>query len=127
MKDVKQMVFSALAALDIPIQDNPVKLSHRDAPYAIIRTIGAPQTKYKNYYKMSWLLRVDVFSKYKGEKEILDYYSQVLDKLDTLRQEEGITYIFPTISIMDDKELGPITKHGVISITVDTQEGVAQE
>lgn len=127
MINVKQMVFDALAALDIPIQDNPVNLGHKEASYAIIRTIGAPQTKYKNYYKMSWLLRVDVFSKYKGEKEILDYYSQVLDKLDALRQEEGITYIFPTITIMDEKEIGPITKHGVISITVDTMEGVVQE
>ena len=59
---------------------------------------------------------------YKGEKEIKDYYNEVVKKIDLVRQEEKITYAQSSLSIMDDKELGPITKHGVITISVDTME-----
>jgi len=43
-------------------------------------------------------------------------------KIDLVRQEEKITYAQSSLSIMDDKEIGPITKHGVITISVDTME-----
>lgn len=123
MLDMKEEVYKALSAIDFPIQDNPNGLSHSKCPYSIIRTIGCPKREYKNYFKVNWLLRVDVFSNYKGEAEILNYYNQVLDKLKQLRQQiKEITYITPDITIMDEKELGPVNKHGVISINIDTME-----
>lgn len=122
MLDVKQIVYNALSSLSVKITDNPDGNGHKDCPYAILRTITTAPVDYKNFTKVTWLLRVDVFSTYKGEKEIKDYYNEVVKKIDLVRQEEKITYTQSSLSIMDDKELGPITKHGVITISVDTME-----
>lgn len=122
MLDVKQIVYNALSNLSVKITDNPDGIGHKNCPYAILRTITTAPIKYKNFTKVTWLLRVDVFSTYKGEKEIKDYYNEVVKKIDLVRQEEKITYAQSSLSIMDDKELGPITKHGVITISVDTME-----
>lgn len=121
MLDVKQIVYNALSGLSVKITDNPDG-KHKNCPYAILRTITTAPINYKNFTKVTWLLRVDVFSTYKGEKEIKDYYNEVVKKIDLVRQEEKITYAQSSLSIMDDKELGPITKHGVITISVDTME-----
>jgi len=122
MLDVKQIVYNALSGLSIKITDNPDGNGHKNCPYAILRTITTAPINYKNFTKVTWLLRVDVFSTYKGEKEIKDYYNEVVKKIDSVRQEEKITYAQSSLSIMDDKEIGPITKHGVITISVDTME-----
>lgn len=122
MLDVKQIVYNALSSLSVKITDNPDGNGHKNCPYAILRTITTAPVNYKNFTKVTWLLRVDVFSIYKGEKEIKDYYNEVVKKIDLVRQEEKITYAQSSLSIMDDKEIGPITKHGVITISVDTME-----
>ena len=122
MLDVKQIVYNALSSLSVKITDNPDGNGHKNCPYAILSTITTAPIKYKNFTKVTWLLRVDVFSTDKGEKEIKDYYNEVVKKIDLVRQEEKITYAQSSLSIMDDKELGPITKHGVITISVDTME-----
>ena len=122
MLDVKQIVYNALSSLSVKITDNPDGKGYKNCPYAILRTITTAPVKYKNFTKVTWLLRVDVFSTYKGEKEIKDYYNEVVKKIDLVRQEEKITYAQSSLSITDDKELGPITKHGVITISVDTME-----
>lgn len=122
MLDVKQIVYNALSSLSVKITDNPDGNGHKNCPYAILRTITTAPVNYKNFTKVTWLLRVDVFSTYKGEKEIKDYYNEVVKKIDLVRQEEKITYAQSSLSIMDDKETGPITKHGVITISVDTME-----
>lgn len=122
MLDVKQIVYNALSSLSVKITDNPDGNGHKNCPYAILRIITTAPVNYKNFTKVTWLLRVDVFSTYKGEKEIKDYYNEVVKKIDLVRQEEKITYAQSSLSIMDDKEIGPITKHGVITISVDTME-----
>ena len=62
-----------------------------------------------------------MFSTYK-EKKKLRLLNEVVKKIDLVRQEEKITYAQSSLSIMDDKETGPIAKHGVITISVDTME-----
>ena len=121
MIDIKQMLFNKLRDLSIPIKDNPTM--ERKSLYGILRTINVIPEKRKNYMKNNWLLRLDVFSTYKGEKEILNYYNtEVVPKLQEIQELDGITYINTSCSIMDDKETGPIKKHGVISIAVETME-----
>lgn len=124
MLDVKQIVYNAIYNLSIRINDNPdYETGHKNCPYALLRTILEKPTEYKNYTKVNWLLRVDVFSNYKGEKEIKDYYEkEVKRRLDLIQQEEGITYVESSLMIMDEKELGPVNKHGVITISIETME-----
>lgn len=122
--DIKQAVYNLIYDLSIKVTDNPdYESGHKNCPYAILRTILEQPTAYKNFKKVNWILRVDVFSNYKGEKEIKDYYEKEITKrLNLLQQEEGITYVESSLTIMDEKELGPVNKHGVISIHVDTME-----
>lgn len=124
MLDVKQSIYNALYNLSIRVNDNPdYETGQKNCPYAIVRTLLEKPTEYKNFRKVNWIFRVDVFSKYKGEKEIKDYYEkEVKRKLDLIQQDEGITYVESNLSIMDDKELGPVVKHGVITISIETME-----
>lgn len=124
MLDVKQIVYNALYNLSIRLNDNPdYEAGHSKCPYAILRTILEKPTNYKNFKKVNWVFRVDVFSNYKGEKEIKDYYEkEVTRRLDLIQQEEGITYVESNLTIMDEKELGPVNKHGVITIVIETME-----
>jgi hypothetical protein len=124
MLDVKQSIYNALYNLSIRVNDNPdYETGHKNCPYSIVRTLLEKPTEYKNFRKVNWIFRVDVFSKYKGEKEIKDYYEkEVKRKLDLIQQDEGITYVESNLSIMDDKELGPVVKHGVITISIETME-----
>lgn len=122
MLDIKKIVFEAIKALSIPVKDNP-QVRSKKFPFGILRTINVAPQQLKNYSKTNWLIRLDVFSDYKGEKELLDYYNnEVVPKVKELQQVDGITYITSTCSIMDDKEQGPVVKHAVISFTVDTME-----
>lgn len=122
MIDIKQMVFSNLKSLSIPIKDNPTQ-ERKQIPYGILKTINVIPENRKNYMKNNWLLRLDVFSNYKGEKEILDYYNnEIVPKVKELMKADEITYINTTCQIIDDKETGPVKKHGVISISVETME-----
>lgn len=124
MLDVKQIIYNAIYNLSIRVNDNPdYETGHKNCPYAILRTISQAPMNYKNFTKVNWLLRVDVFSNYKGEKEIKDYYEkEVTKRLNLVQQEEGITYVQSSLSIMDEKELGPVNKHGVITISIETME-----
>lgn len=124
MLDVKQIVYNALVGLSIKVNDNPdYESNYKNCPFVLLRTINEHPVHYKNFNKGNWLFRVDVFSTYKGEKEIKDYYEkEILRQLDLLQQEEQITYIDSTCSIMDDKEKGPVVKHGVITISIETME-----
>jgi len=124
MLDIKTKVYNALSDLSISLSDNPdYYKDHNKCPFAILRTINESPQYYKNFQKANWLIRIDVFSKYKGEKEIKDYYeNEVLPAVKGLLEEDGITYITPSIGIMDESELGPIQKHGVISLVIDTME-----
>lgn len=120
MLDIKQMVFENIKGLGIPVTDNPNK---KKLPYGILRTINVIPENRKNYMKNNWLLRLDIFSNYKGEKEISDYYnSKIIPAVNEMLKKEGITYMTSSCTIMDDEELGPITKHGIISFNVETME-----
>lgn len=106
------------------MNDNPDQRANTDScPFALLRTISQQPINYKNFSQGNWLLRVDIFSNYKGEKKIKDYYNdEVLPKLKEIQQQDNITYISSTFSIMDEKGLGPVNKHGIITITVETME-----
>lgn len=123
MLDVKEILYTKISSLGIPVQDNPEGQGSKTIPYGILRTINVLNTNYKNYKKVNWLMRLDVFSKYKGEAEILNYYNEgILPMIDEIQKIEQITYVQPTLTIMDEKETGPIAKHGVITIAIETME-----
>lgn len=59
---------------------------------------------------------IDIFSKYKGEKEILDIASNITNHIQTLKNDNpNITYIFQSdLKIMDDNKTGVVKKHAIL-------------
>ena len=60
---------------------------------------------------------IDIFSKYKGEKEILDIVENISNHIQTLRvNNTNIIFISQKdLKILDDNKNGPVKKHGVVS------------
>lgn len=62
-------------------------------------------------------LTIDIFSKYKGEKEILDIVENITDHIQSLRKNDAkIMFISQqSLKILDDNKTGPVKKHGVLT------------
>lgn len=122
MFDVKQAVYDAIREIDIPLEDSPV-FERKKFPYGIFRTINVVRTRYKNFYKSQHLYKFDIFSTYKGEKEVLELCDIIEQHIFTcLMNDKRTTKVDINHDIMDDKEQGPVVKHGIITIVVETME-----
>ena len=62
-------------------------------------------------------LTVDIFSGYPGEKEILQIVEYINDHLlDFVDANPSVMYLsLANLVIIDDKETGPVRKHGIAS------------
>lgn len=122
MFDVKQAVYEAIKEYNLPLEDTPV-MERKKFPYGIFRTINVVRTRYKNYYKAQWLFKFDIFSTYKGEKECLEIFDDLEQRIfNRVMSDDRCTFCDINHDIMDDKEQGPVTKHGIITIVVETME-----
>lgn len=121
MYNVKQKCFELLQpALSFPIDDNPN--NRNKIPYGLLRTVSVMTKPYKNFEKNYWNIKLDMFSKYVGEKEIYDAFEVAKTALKALHDVDEITYVNFDTMIVDDKEQGPVNKHGILSIIVETLE-----
>lgn len=122
MFDVKQAIYDAIKEYNLPLEDTPV-MERKKFPYGIFRTINTVRTRYKNYYKSRWLFKFDIFSTYKGEKECLEIFEDLEQRIfNRVMSDDHCTFCHINHDIMDDKEQGPVTKHGIITIEVETME-----
>lgn len=62
-------------------------------------------------------ITIDIFSKYKGEKEILDIVENISNNIQTMRKENPkIMHISQaSLKILDDNATGIVKKHGVLT------------
>ena len=62
-------------------------------------------------------LTIDIFSKYKGEKEILDIVEDISNHIQNIRKNNiEIMFIAQKgLKILDDKSTGIVKKHGVLT------------
>ena len=62
-------------------------------------------------------ITIDIFSKYKGEKEILTIVEDINNHLQEIRRDNAeIIYISQyDLKILDDNKTGPVKKHGVLT------------
>lgn len=60
---------------------------------------------------------IDIFSTYKGEKEILDIAENITNHIWELRNDNpAIMFVAQKdLKIMDDKKTGPVKKHAVLT------------
>lgn len=126
MINIKQQVYGIVKNAAIPVYDNPhpaAALHKQTFPYCILRQITKDKKNFKNFFECYWHLKIDVFSNYKGDKEINDYYDLIEQQLLNFRNTTSqIMNIETNLVILDDKELGTVQKHGIITIKVFTQE-----
>lgn len=59
---------------------------------------------------------LDIFSSYKGEKEILDMVEDISDHIQQLREENPYisTISQNNLKILQDNSIGPTLEHGVV-------------
>ena len=62
-------------------------------------------------------ITIDIFSKYKGEKEILVIVENINNHIQTIRTDNPeVIYISQyDLKILDDNKTGPVKKHGVLT------------
>lgn len=74
-------------------------------------------------------LIIDIFSKYKGEKEILDIVENITDHIMEMRDiNPKIIYITQKdLKILDDRATGPVKKHGVLYYSFLLSSSIGEE
>ena len=75
------------------------------------------------------ILIIDIFSKYKGEKEILDITSNITNHIQELRAKNpNIIFIMQKdLKILDDNKTGPVKKHGVLTYSFLLSSSIEEE
>lgn len=117
MENLKEIIYKGINSVSFPIVDNPAVVPKNVYPYGIFKVTHIQHSKRKNYSQDRWVFQLDIFSTYKGDKELLEKYYEITDALDKLREDnDKIIALEDNINIMDDKEKGPVQKHGVIMI-----------
>ena len=85
-------------------------------PWLILRTNGYEVSDSFNAKTGKIILVLDIFSQYKGEKEIIEIVENIQNHLPQLQENNPeILYLFQKdLKILDDKKTGPVRRHGVV-------------
>lgn len=121
IQTVKEQIYSILTSdLKYLVVDNPQDNTNNIFPCMLLTTKKITRDKVKNVYQHQVSFKIDVFSTYHGEKEILEIDQKIYDKLqEKLYDNELITYFRQTdFKILDDTSTGIVMKHGILSYTV---------
>lgn len=112
--------------LDYNVTDNPYGEETKSFPYVLVTLSNAHRDKRKNTYLFSVTLKIDIFSDYNGEKEILEMEEEIFDNIEKLYDIELVTYLRESgFRIIDDKSTGVLRKHGIINYTIYSTGGIA--
>ena len=112
--------------LEYNVTDNPYGEETKSFPYVFLTLSDTHRDKRKETYLFSIKFKIDIFSEYNGEKEILDMEEEIYDKIQDLYENEFVTYIRESsFRIMDDKSTGVLRKHGIITYTIYSTGGIA--
>ena len=117
---IKQQFYQLLTQdLQLNVVDNPYATKERTFPYVMLTLQDVKRDVYNNNYLYSIKLKIDIFSDYSGEEEILQMESAIFNKLSKLYENEFVTYVRQSaFRIIDDKSTGSLKKHGIITYTI---------
>lgn len=120
--EIKRTVFNLLSEIGYEVIDNPGRLrEEKEFPFLLCRTTRM-ETKIRNGLKETqYSFLVDIFSKYEGEKEVYEIYEKVAEQLDKLFNDASVIRVAELgVRVFDDKSLGPVLKHGLLTFNVKT-------
>ncbi len=113
----KQRFFQFIQELGYNVDDNG---TYREQfPWLMLRMSDAQVAKSRDINITDIRIVVDIFSTYNGEKEILD----IVDNINAHIREFIAAYpeiqfcFMRSLRIIDDKETGPVRKHGVATFS----------
>lgn len=114
--NIKEDLYQLITELGYYVADNR-QTAKDHFPWLLIRLNGHNRKDSVGVRYDSITLTVDIFSTYRGEKEIIEIIENISNHIQQLRKNnDDIMYIEQTTSkIIDDSASGPIRKHGVVS------------
>lgn len=120
---IKQKFVEYLRGLGYTVGDSWV--ARGALPHINVRINGGSFRPLRAAHDSDLILTLDIFSDYHGEKEILQIVdnvnSHLLEFIDANPQVIYAAQI--STHILEDKETGPVRKHGVISYSFTLAEG----
>lgn len=127
VSQVKTQLYQILKDLNYNVTDNPYGEETKSFPYVLLTLSNTRRDKRKNAYLFSIKLKIDIFSDYNGEKEILDMEEEIFNNIDKLYENEFVTYVRESaFHIIDDKSTGVLRKHGIINYTIYSAGGIEE-
>lgn len=122
--NIKERVYNALLGLGIKVIDNPYDRGNADSfPFIIFRTNSFTVKETNELTEETYVYLVDIYSEYEGEKEIYEIYNHILILLKELYEDPKVVRVLDNgIKIVDDKNLGPTLKHGILTFSIKTME-----
>lgn len=115
LNKLKSQFYALLKELGYNVTDNAEY--KENFPWLMLRTNGYTVFRTFNTNISNVTLTLDIFSTYRGEKEIIEIVENIESHLNELRQNNPeVLYCYQkTMKILDDKTTGPVRKHGVIT------------
>ena len=126
---LKQQLYSILSEeLEYNVMDNPYETEERTFPYLLLTLQDTQRERQKNNNIMKIRFKIDIFSNYNGEKEILEMESAIYNAIQKLWDNEYVTSIRQNaFRIIDDKSTGVLRKHGMITYTFTCGGGITED
>ena len=115
VQKIKTDLCSLVRGLGYNITDNGAYVEN--FPWLMVRLGAYSRADATNVRIDSITLIIDIFSKYKGEKEILDIVENITDNIWNLKKDNPkLIYVMQKdLKILDDNATGPVKKHGVLT------------
>ena len=117
VKVIKKQLYNLLSQdLGYNVKDYAEDNTEESFPIVKLSLSNMTRDRYKNSsveYRIRY--RIDIFSDYDGEAEILDMEESIFHKITDLYKIKGVTQISNSeVHIIDDNSTGVMRKHGVI-------------
>lgn len=124
VQELKTKFYSLLNELGYQTYDNPytIEIKNRKLPYIQIRTADIERINRRDSFLNAVQFKIDVWSKYPGEKEVLEIEQKIATAAKGLYDLDAVVFISEkSCYIIDDKSLGPVMKHMVLTWDVVLQ------
>ena len=127
LKQIKSKFYSLIKSLGYNITDNAEYVEN--FPWLMLRTNNYSFMDSFNAEMNYVSLTLDIFSKYTGEKEIIEIIENIKEHIpEFIDNNPEIIYAYQKqLKILDDKKTGPVRKHGVAVYDFILGYGIEQE
>ena len=123
---IKVKLFDILSKdLGYNVVDNPER--GENFPCVFLKLGNTTRDIFRNNFRFQIKFKIDIFSNYDGEKEILEMESEIFDAIQSLYEIDGVTYVRQSdFRILDDKSTSVMRKHGIITLSI-VSTGMVEE